>query len=71
MSIGSALDPESVSANHVDGRLTVTIGAAAKPAARTIEISTTAPAAIESGEASEAPEAPADDQPENGTSDNA
>ena len=71
ISIGSALDPESVSATHVDGRLTVTIGAAAKPAARTIEISTTAPAAIESGEASEAPEAAADDQPENGTSDNA
>ena len=68
VTIGTALDPESVSANHVDGRLTVTIGAAAKPAARTIEISTTAPAAIESAET---PEVATDDQPENGTSDNA
>ena len=72
LSIGAALDVENVSANYVDGRLTVTIGAAAKPEARTIEISTTAPAApaaIESGES-----APSDEpevQPANGTSDNA
>ena len=64
LSIGAALDPENVAANHVDGRLTVTIGAAAKPEARTIEIATSAPAAIESATTDEA-------QPENDTSDNA
>lgn len=66
LSIGAALDAEQVSASYVDGRLTVTVGAAAKPEARTVEISTTAPAAIESA-TSDAPEG----QPENGTSDNA
>src|SRR5215211_7865814 len=51
MSLGAALDPEQVSASYVDGRLTVTVGATAQPEARTIEISTTAPAAeIEAGE---------------------
>lgn len=70
VSIGAALDPAQVSATHVDGRLTVTIGAAAKPEARTIEIATTAPAAIEA--ATETPEGVAvEGQPENGTSDNA
>ena len=67
--IGAALDPESVTAHHVDGRLTVTVAAAAKPEARTIEIATTAPAAIEAGEPS-ARGRPSG-QPENGTSDNA
>jgi HSP20 family protein len=63
--LGGALDAEQVSANYVDGRLTVTVAAAAQPAARTIEISTSAPEAIEVGSES------ADPQPENGTSDNA
>jgi HSP20 family protein len=72
LTIGAALDAESVTAQHVDGRLTVTIGAAAKPAVRTVEISTTAPAALEATttgavEGTDAVEA----QPENGTSDNA
>ena len=67
VTIGAALDAESVTAQHVDGRLTVTIAAAAKPAVRTIEVAT-APAAIETGESeTDAVEA----QPENGTSDNA
>src|SRR6186997_2052597 len=35
VTIGAALDAESVTAQHVDGRLTVTIAAAAKPAVRT------------------------------------
>jgi HSP20 family molecular chaperone IbpA len=69
ITIGSALDPQAVTATHVDGRLTVTVAAAAKPEARTIEISTTAPAAIETG--GDAPEELAEGQPENGTSDNA
>jgi HSP20 family protein len=58
--LGEALDPEHVSASYVDGRLTVTVGAFAKPEPRAIEIST--PEAISATEP---------DQPENGTSDNA
>jgi HSP20 family protein len=58
--LGAALDPDQVSANYADGRLTVTVASNAQPEPRTIEISTSAPEAIE------APEA----QPENGTSDN-
>jgi hypothetical protein len=54
-----------VAANYVDGRLTLTVAAAAQPEARTIEISTNAPEAIEAS--TEAPE----DQPENGTSESA
>jgi HSP20 family protein len=72
LTIGAALDAESVTAQHVDGRLTVTIAAAAKPAVRTIEIAT-APAAIEAASSEDAASEPADveGQPENGTSDNA
>ena len=64
--LGAALDAELVTANHVDGRLTVTVAPAAQPAARTIEISTSAPPAIaaESVETAEA-------QPEDGTSESA
>ena len=67
--IGAALDPESVTANHVDGRLTVTIAAAAKPAGphdRDLD-----DGARRHRERRDAPEVAADDQPENGTSDNA
>ena len=46
--LGDRLDPESVTAHHVDGRLTVRIGTHAEPEARTVAISTTPPpAAIE------------------------
>ena len=55
--LGSALDAEQVSANHVDGRLTVRVAPAATAEPRRIEVATSAPAA----------EAP---QPEIGTSDN-
>ena len=68
LTIGAALDAESVTAQHVDGRLTVTVAAAAQPEARTIEISTNAPEAIEASTA--APETP-EAQPENGTSESA
>lgn len=44
--LGSELDPESIDANYVDGRLTVTIGSAAAPAARKITVGTT-PKALE------------------------
>jgi HSP20 family protein len=65
LTIGSALDPARVSASYVDGRLTVVIGATEKPEVRRIEVSTSAPAALESG-----PSEPQEAQPENGTSDN-
>ena len=42
--LGGRLSPEKVSAQHVDGRLTVRIGAFDEPEARRVEISTTAPA---------------------------
>ena len=46
--LGGRLDPEKVSANHLDGRLTVRIGTFDEPEARTIAIDTSpAPAAIE------------------------
>lgn len=70
LTLGTALDPERVSATHVDGRLTVTVAAAAKPAARTIEISTSAPAAI-TATGSETPVDESADQAENGTSETA
>ena len=46
--LSGRLDPEKVSAHHVDGRLTVRIGVVAEPEARSIAIDTSAPeAAIE------------------------
>jgi len=46
--LGGSLDPNAVSARHVDGRLTVTIGKVAAPQARQVAIDTApAPAAIE------------------------
>ena len=42
--LGGRLDPDKVGARHLDGRLTVTVGAYDTPAPRSIEISTTAPA---------------------------
>ena len=57
--LGAALDPEQVTATYVDGRLTVTVGAAASAERRPIEITTTP-----------APAVPVADQAEDGTSDN-
>ncbi len=61
--LSGRLDPESVSANHVDGRLTVRIGTYAEPQARRVEIDTTPPpAAIEaSSETSDAQSTDAND----------
>jgi HSP20 family protein len=42
--LGAALSADKVSAHHVDGRLTVRIGKHDEPEARSIEISTAAPA---------------------------
>lgn len=44
LKLPNRLDPELVTANHLDGRLTVRIGTVAAPEARSIEISTEAPA---------------------------
>jgi len=60
MTIGNALDPERVTASHVDGRLTVVVGATAKPEVRRIEISTSAPAALGRGAAEDQPATEAD-----------
>jgi HSP20 family protein len=70
--LGAALDAEQVSAQHVDGRLTVTVAAAvaAQPEVRTIEITTTAPAAVAAAPETSTDEAP-EAQPENGTSESA
>ena len=43
--LGGRLDPEQVSAHHVDGRLTVRIGTYAEPEARRVAIATTPPPA--------------------------
>lgn len=58
MRLGGSLDPDKVSARHVDGRLTVRIGQVDQPAARQITIDTT-PAAPEA----RALEAQASDEP--------
>ena len=50
--LGTSVDPDKVSARHVDGRLTVTVGAVDTPEVRTISIDTTPPVpAIESASA--------------------
>lgn len=41
--LGGRLDPDKVTARHLDGRLTVRIGAVDEPEARSIAIDTTAP----------------------------
>ena len=47
--LGTSVDPDKVSARHVDGRLTVTVGAVDAPEVRTVAIDTTpAVPAIES-----------------------
>ena len=50
LSLGSGLDPEQVSAQYADGRLTVVVAPVPEVQPRRIEIETTKPAAIESGE---------------------
>jgi HSP20 family molecular chaperone IbpA len=52
--LGNSVDPDKVSARHVDGRLTVTVGAVDVPEVRTVAIDTTpAVPAIESASADE------------------
>jgi HSP20 family molecular chaperone IbpA len=47
LQLGTSLDPAKVSARHLDGRLTVRIGAVDAPEARSIEIDTSPPPAAE------------------------
>ena len=48
--LGGRLDPDKVTARHVDGRLTIRIGTFDEPESRTVAIDTTpAPTAIEAG----------------------
>lgn len=54
--LGGRLDPEKVSAHHVDGRLTVRIGTYDEPEARKIAIATTPPPAAIEAESSVADE---------------
>ena len=57
--VDGVLGPEQVTAHYVQGRLTVTVAAAASPEKRQIAIDTSAPEApaIEASETPEAPEA--------------
>jgi HSP20 family protein len=57
--LGGRLSPDKVSAHHVDGRLTVRVGAYDEPEARRVEISTTAPAIEATSESPEAIDAEA------------
>lgn len=51
LQLGSGLDPDKVTARHLDGRLTVRIGSMDAPAARSIAIDTSPePASISTGE---------------------
>jgi HSP20 family molecular chaperone IbpA len=61
--LGTSVDPDKVSARHVDGRLTVTVGAVDAPEVRPIAIDTTpAVGAIESAATDESTD---DDQADN------
>jgi HSP20 family protein len=63
LSVGSGLDPEQVSAQYADGRLTVVVNPVPEAQPRRIEITTATPPAIEAGESAES------DQPEEGVQD--
>jgi HSP20 family protein len=58
LTLGASLDPEQVSAEYADGRLTIVVAPAAEAQARRIEIGTATVPAIESGDT---------DQPEGGS----
>jgi HSP20 family protein len=54
--LGGKLSPDKVDARHLDGRLTVRVGAVDEPEARTIEISTATPAIETTAEVDDAVE---------------
>ena len=59
--LGGRLDPQKVEASHVDGRLTVRIGAVDAPAARKVEIATAPLAQLDSADERAAIDATATD----------
>jgi HSP20 family protein len=68
LQLGTSLDPSKVTARHLDGQLTVTVGAVDAPQARSIAIDTTAPAPAleatsEDSSAEQVTDAPVNDQP--------
>ena len=50
LTLGANLDPEQVTAQYADGRLTVVVGPVAEAQVRQIEIATAGAPAIESGD---------------------
>jgi HSP20 family protein len=50
LTLGASLDPEQVTAEYADGRLTIAVGKVAVAQARRIEIATASAPAIESGQ---------------------
>jgi HSP20 family protein len=50
LTLGTSLDPEQVSAQYADGRLTVVVGRVAEAQPRRIEIDTASAPAIETGD---------------------
>lgn len=62
--LGAALDPDSIEARHVDGRLTVHIAPVEAPATRSIAIDTTPMASIDTGATDQVSESSSgEDQP--------
>jgi HSP20 family protein len=57
LSLGAGLDPEQVSAQYADGRLTVMVSPVPEAQSRRIEIETATSLAIEAGDASETDQA--------------
>ncbi len=53
LTLGSSLDPEQVTAQYADGRLTVVVGPVAETQPRRIEIETASAPAIETGDQAE------------------
>jgi HSP20 family molecular chaperone IbpA len=54
LTLGTSLDPEQVTAQYTDGRLTVVVGRVAEAEPRRIEIDTASAPAIEAGDQPEA-----------------
>ena len=67
--LGTSVDPDKVSARHVDGRLTVTVGAVDAPEVRTIAIDTTPAVGVIESTSSDAPSDAADDDVASGDTD--
>jgi HSP20 family protein len=69
LSVGAGLDPEQVSAQYADGRLTVLVAPVPQAQPRRIEIETTKAPAIEAGEADQVDQVEQVEQVEGGEAD--